>query len=126
MNGTFSGQTVFLRSLENFSHWLLAQRTDSEKSKASMTFPRKILFSWSFSFFRKPIIYVLHLLCYLPDCHLFCNLLLSPILYSVISSSLTAVSPGGHYVRGLLGHIYLNHYCSQCGFRLSNISIFLF
>lgn len=50
MNGTFSEQTVFLRSLENFSHWLLAQRTDSEKSKASMTFPRKILFSRSFAF----------------------------------------------------------------------------
>ena len=46
---------LFLKSLENFPHWHPALRIDYEMSKASVTSPRKIFFSWLFSFLENPL-----------------------------------------------------------------------
>lgn len=46
---------LFLKSLENFPHWHPALRIDYEMSKASVTCPRKIFFSWLFSSLENPL-----------------------------------------------------------------------
>ena len=121
---------LFLKSLENFPHWHPALRIDYEMSKASVTSPRKIFFSWLFSFLENPL--YMCFISFSASQTVVCSAIFSSLAFYIVwllqaltlCPHIVTMYPHRRYVCGHLGHTDLN--CSHCGFHLSNIFIFSF